>query len=351
MAKYIENLEIYSYRGIRDLKINNLGDVNILVGDNNTGKTSVLEAIQLLCEPTKYNLVQIARQREKYRLLNSISLFDSVRYLFDINNNSPKCMNIGIGGTISGESGIVHVAGEIGTQLVDINELINKHIISKNQIDNFSEEVDTFFGKIESTFNNDQQLNLVEGILEEFEINNYTRLRADTTRNNAILRSKAILTIDHVINNAFNDLIKNNQLKNRAVELLKEEFEDDIVDLRIITDSLSRYIPVIEKHNGEYIPLSLYGDGLKKTLTMLNAIINVKGGVVLIDEYETALHTSAMTKVFSFLIESAQKSGVQLFLTTHSLEAIDKMLESADGYAQNIRIIRLRKKMVNYSLK
>ena len=74
------------------------------------------------------------------------------------------------------------------------------------------------------------------------------------------------------------------------------------------------------------------------------AIVNTEKGVVLIDEFETGLHTSVMEKAFSFSIESALKSEVQLFMTTHSLEAVDKLLESSEQYAKDIRIIRLRKK-------
>lgn len=42
----IERLAVECFRGIRNLKIDKLNHMNILVGDNNCGKTSVLEALQ-----------------------------------------------------------------------------------------------------------------------------------------------------------------------------------------------------------------------------------------------------------------------------------------------------------------
>ena len=66
-AKHISELNIITYRGIRNLEIDDLDRVNILLGDNNSGKTSVLEAIQILCNPCEYNLLQVAKQRDKYR--------------------------------------------------------------------------------------------------------------------------------------------------------------------------------------------------------------------------------------------------------------------------------------------
>ena len=96
--------------------------------------------------------------------------------------------------------------------------------------------------------------------------------------------------------------------------------------------------------SGEYLPVALYGDGLKKALTMLNAIIKAEDGVLLVDEYETALHTSIMQKVFRFMVEVAKKENVQLFLTTHSLEAVDKFLYANEDMLDDISIIRLKKK-------
>ena len=40
-------IEIKSYRGLRNIKLTDLERINVLIGENNSGKTSVLEAIQL----------------------------------------------------------------------------------------------------------------------------------------------------------------------------------------------------------------------------------------------------------------------------------------------------------------
>ena len=77
---------------------------------------------------------------------------------------------------------------------------------------------------------------------------------------------------------------------------------------------------------------------------MANAILSCKSGVVLIDEFETALHTSSMSKVFKFVIAVSKEFNVQLFLTTHSLEAVDKLLNCSDEDIDSIRVIRLKKK-------
>ena len=345
MTTHIESLKINLFRGIENLEIDDLGAVNIIVGDNNAGKTSVLEAIQFLCAPNKYNLMQVARQREKSKMRITMGLVDAILYLFKNSYLDHEYLRMEVAGKILGESGSVCVEGNIGTQLIDLNEYRGHFFREKGSEQGAPEEVDTFFGRIESSFKIDERLRFMEDTDEEFEINNYSRIRVDLSNKNVIIPAKMVLTFDHVLENSFNAIIKNSRIKDKAITLLQDEFDNDIQDMRIISDSQSsRYTPVIENRSGEYIPLPVYGDGMKKMLTILNAIINTENGVVLVDEFETALHTSAMREVFSFVMDAARKCNVQLFMTTHSIEALDKMLESAGENVNDIRVIRLKKK-------
>lgn len=57
-----QTIDIKAYRGLKNITLQNLSRVNILVGENNTGKTSILEAIQLLREPEVVdNVLSIAK--------------------------------------------------------------------------------------------------------------------------------------------------------------------------------------------------------------------------------------------------------------------------------------------------
>ena len=46
MAEHIRELFIHDYKGIHELKLQHLNSINILTGDNNSGKTSVLEVLR-----------------------------------------------------------------------------------------------------------------------------------------------------------------------------------------------------------------------------------------------------------------------------------------------------------------
>ncbi|HBQ97206.1 MAG TPA: hypothetical protein DD761_01545 [Cyanobacteria bacterium UBA11691] len=47
----LRSVKIENFRGLQSLELQDLGRLNLLVGANNCGKTSILEAIQLLCSP------------------------------------------------------------------------------------------------------------------------------------------------------------------------------------------------------------------------------------------------------------------------------------------------------------
>jgi hypothetical protein len=70
------------------------------------------------------------------------------------------------------------------------------------------------------------------------------------------------------------------------------------------------------------IPVPLMGEGLRRLLSIVLAIAETKGGVVLIDEIENGLHYSIMKPVWKAIAQAARQADVQVFATTHSWECI-----------------------------
>jgi len=72
----------------------------------------------------------------------------------------------------------------------------------------------------------------------------------------------------------------------------------------------------------QLVPLPFMGEGLRRVLSIVLAIANASGGVVLIDEVENGLHYSAMKDVWRSIALAARRGDVQVFATTHSWECI-----------------------------
>ena len=73
-------------------------------------------------------------------------------------------------------------------------------------------------------------------------------------------------------------------------------------------------------------PISALGDGFRRALMIAVTIPTVRGGVLLIDELETALHVSVLKSVLGLLDWAVREFDVQVFASTHSLEAVDAVL-------------------------
>jgi hypothetical protein len=90
------------------------------------------------------------------------------------------------------------------------------------------------------------------------------------------------------------------------------------------------------------VPLPFMGEGLRRILSIVLAIANAPGGVVLIDEVEYGLHYSVMKDVWKAIALMARKVDAQVFATTHSYECITAANEAftANG-PYDLRLYRL----------
>ena len=68
----LKSLEIKNFRALEDFKVNQLGRVNLIVGKNNSGKSSILEALRIhAAHGQRWVLAELAASHnERYRTDN-----------------------------------------------------------------------------------------------------------------------------------------------------------------------------------------------------------------------------------------------------------------------------------------
>ena len=135
------------------------------------------------------------------------------------------------------------------------------------------------------------------------------------------------------------------EMYEQMLQVLKE-YDEDIISINY--DDNERRIgkgtyKILSKSNKKALPLNVYGDGMKKAILLMSAVIAAKDGILLLDEFETAIHTSAMNKTFKWIIESCKKLNVQVFMTSHSKEAIDKVLKCSPECIDDMAVYTLYK--------
>ena len=88
----LERLHIKNFRGIKDLSFERFGGVNILLGQNNVGKTSILEAIVLSSAPS--DIMESTRYDGYARDISMEELYKEFTFL-----GSDKAKNLHLSGT------------------------------------------------------------------------------------------------------------------------------------------------------------------------------------------------------------------------------------------------------------
>lgn len=337
----INLIEINQFRGIRQLTISNFSKINLIVGDNNSGKTTFLEAVQLLFAKSQLSSVKnIIKQRTVLNVSES-SFYTSFIKTFNVNqeselldfdiyavsNNGPIRFEMrGRERTISGEEALQMSTMSLGqkahykkesTVVPETAKLFSGSIISQNGKKPI--EKDIHFTSLDN-------VSVGPVIKREVQyIPSFGHLRYDLLKN----------------------FVDNPEYKKLAISILKQ-FDDSIVDICYTKADDGCFLESIITADGINMPFSVYGDGVKKILYILNKLFDATDSILLIDEIETGLHKKYYDRLFPVVFELAKKLNVQLFIATHSMEAIDAILsygnyENDSNDTEPIRVITLKK--------
>lgn len=337
----INSIEINQFRGIRQLTISNFSKINLIVGDNNSGKTTFLEAVQLLFAKSQLSSVKnIIKQRTVLNVSES-SFYTSFIKMFNVNqeselldfdiyavsNNGPIRFEMrGRERTISGEEALQMSTMSLGqkahykkesTVIPETAKLFSGSIISQNGKKPI--EKDIHFTSLDN-------VSVGPVIKREVQyIPSFGHLRYDLLKN----------------------FVDNPEYKKLAISILKQ-FDDSIVDICYTKADDGCFLESIITADGINMPFSAYGDGVKKILYILNKLFDATDSILLIDEIETGLHKKYYDRLFPVVFELAKKLNVQLFIATHSMEAIDAILsygnyENDSNDTEPIRVITLKK--------
>lgn len=317
----INELNIKSFRGIVDLNLKDCGDVNIILGDNNCGKTSVLEAVQLFKNNTISNVIDLARTRKI--IGGNLNLIDFI-YLFNTKNKK-----IDVSAEINNKNNNVYL--DFNTTEIQFNKDVflggESNPLSKSTIASLIDNL-KIDGKptnqINGTFVFNDKKEKYSYIPLDFTFGRYKLYNSNTTSNNIVYESP--YTHFQVSNSMISSVKKDPDFYKYFIAALKE-FDSEIenVDLLSSNDSEIETTEINIKSKGQYVPLFAYGDGIKKVMCISSMIYKAKNGILLIDEIETSLHHSYYKDILYFMIKLCKAYNVQLFITTHNNEIIKEL--------------------------
>lgn len=312
---YLNSLSIKNFRGINNLELNNLSNINILVGDNNCGKTSVLEAISLFQNPLEINNILTSCCK---RGRDIISIFDLFLEMFPRENINK---NIEI---ISSINSVLYNLNINGKLIERINPNLYRCIENDEYFDGNCFESRIFKGRIKVKKNteviNEKEINLSEEKIQS--------TLGDLS--NQIINMVYVSPYDYLYNRLIDDtinVIKSGE-KEEVIKLLKI-LDNNIEDFNVLKSKNKPSSIYIKHSKYGFMSLSSFGDGVKKILTLASAVVSAKNGILLIDEIETAIYKNILNNVFGWLLNACKIYKVQLIATTHSLEVIDAFIQTS----------------------
>lgn len=318
---YLKRLQIERYRGIKALKIIELKSVNLVVGDNNCGKTSVLEAVQLLrTSGNLANVYRVSRLRDSIAVSNANSVFDNFICMFPKEKDG-EC-KISVSGICNDRDISFDLKGKKDRVMLDTKDLSVRKLRTSD-LPSGEIEVDVFEGDIRLVYGDEEKVNRVS-------VNQYSSVTGTPTSDKDQFNIIYVSPFEHLRGSIINVILKNESYKQICVKAL-QLFDHDIEDIMIFKSDIgNRPVEYIRHKILGDMPISSYGDGIKKVLALANAIAQAADGILLIDEVETAIHKKYFDDVLRFIVKACKTFNVQVFITTHSIEAIDGLLATQD---------------------
>ncbi|MEQ9552695.1 MAG: AAA family ATPase [Coleofasciculus sp. G3-WIS-01] len=326
----LKNLTIKNFRCFKHFQLQQLGRVNLLVGKNNSGKTSILEAIQLLCSKGNPEpLVEMMTNRGEYfwsddirrsgreRELDICHLFHgheiesgSEFSILASNDNIENKLFVSIEKQPIASKVDSEIKSDESTSLVEefpdnlIELVFNISWTDGNKRESWKRSLSSSGGLSEDYI---RRWRFIGKPSKNAAINQYITSSSLTTTNMIELFDQVVLTPDETL-----------------VYKALQTIEPKIDRIASITYESHRYLEsrggfvVRLSDSDQRVPIGSMGDGIWRMLGLALSTVCARGGVLLVDEIDTGLHFTAMEDMWKLIFETAKKLNVQVFATTHN---------------------------------
>ncbi|AFI05776.1 AAA family ATPase [Helicobacter cetorum] len=342
----IQSVEIKNYKNFKHLKMENFKLINFFTGNNDTGKTNILEALYIntgFYDPATNRGSLPTHHFKNISEIRNIALNkDNLKTLF-YQENTAKPISI--------HTKFEHTDIPLKIQLAQIND--NKKIDLANDDINIKNSIDGIKTKLQLQFSYNPSLSPMTMTYEpkkrDFNLRhpNLDKI-GQTYRERAIFIPIELSFIDSL------KALQNLRKKSKEWELIEalQCFNPDILNAEDIDGSI--YIQVKdEKLPPERIKespkrlLDLFGWGFTKFFTTTSILIDNRIKYLFIDEIENGLHYTKMREFLKNLFKLAKKLQIQIFATTHNIEflwkATNNILDKEPEVFKDIALFELNK--------
>jgi AAA15 family ATPase/GTPase len=282
-SQYLDSFKVKNFKRFSNFEMRDVGQFNLIVGDNNVGKTTLLEA--LLIDSTWHQTFNNFAKSLIYRNFKPGLKMSDLEFLLSRNAQEKR---------------IEFRLGYMGSESV--------HAI----------EFDWAYLKL---------------------------LFTAETHGNPVFKAEDSLYSDIGINPSLNcpfvpfgkghdedltifysKLQKSRVLKEKFIEAMKIMIPT-LSSIEPSVEANSKYLIIFQNQMDASIPLPLFGDGALKLFRYLVEMAVNQKKRLMIDEIDTGIHHSHFRDFWRIILKTARESDVQLFMTTHNEECIRYFVE------------------------
>lgn len=338
----MKSLEIKNFKNFERLKLNDLANINLIVGKNNVGKSALLEAISIFAsngdlESIKsilesrgesiqfHSSVENRAEKELERFLSLYRGKDMQAFLYNP-------IEISADGLIDEEERFaMQLVRYIKDTEIDAEGLERAYtrILDEDEADAI-ENADIQLGLL-LTYVNRKTLYTFSGLSRKKTIESSTP--CEYVRTNQIMGDKNPGLFDKIA------LTPNEKYIVEALKIIEPQIEDInfLKDDKVMGSSLNsddRVPFVVFPSSTKRHRLSSMGDGINRILTIILAMLNCKNGILLIDEFENGLHYSVQYELWKIIFRLSEQLNIQVFATTHSLDTLQSLSRLISEYPE-----------------
>lgn len=318
----LQSIKVKNFRCFKDFELSNFGQINLIGGGNNSGKTVLLESIF------------VAQSQHP----NSLRDIQEMRYL-DVDIFDHEETSILWDGYFYEQN----TSNSIELEIEESDGLVRRTTCSLNSPSFLETE------NMSVSYSHNYQ----EYLALKVKVSDGNFVTA-TEEYHPRLVVKPVVNIGFISTDKFN---YNKQVLAQGYSRLEVENQSKYVLEGLQTiDSTIQEIKVIalgepnlyvRRGNSKLMPINLFGTAIDKVATIILILLNNRNGTLLIDEIENGIHYTNHGNLWKLIFRLAIKFNIQVFATTHSQEIVQAFHEIVlnGDYINRARYIEMKRQV------
>lgn len=332
--KHLSYFKVENFKRFSTFELKDIGQFNVIVGDNNVGKTSLLEA--LMFDENKLEMssqiLSLLRERKILYGPKSSDAFESLNVLnqFIKNRNSETNSSL-----------------RYSYRYLDSNKLNSITIDEKESIKLTESEIKSLNGKF--TMQDISKYSFIFCINDAKEIVPVSYKYIIDNSNKYMPFVPYYLGYESDFVDFYSEKVQTSKMvKSRFLDDLKL-FIPDVEDIEISIGLIPEQPLIVVRilNIDGVIPLASFGLGAVKLVRLILEIYQSNKKRIMIDEFDTGIYYKRLEGYWKTILKAAVSNETQLFVTTHNWECLEyfaNILSNNDmeDYREKARICTLR---------